>query len=140
MGSTKDCCRLCSLLVSEDQRLSLSFDNLGNESSDSLTTKLMLFLNLPIAGSGDFSNIVCTQCANSLEFCIQVDWRTMELKGQFKFFVFFQFVDRCRRLHNLFLNFPSDLESIQNELVMKYPALYQQPMPIGKLQQNHFVS
>jgi len=72
MGTAKNCCRLCSLHVLEDQQLHLNFDNSENDSSDSLSTKLILFLNLPIEGRRDFSNIVCVQCANSLEFCIQV--------------------------------------------------------------------
>lgn len=104
MGTLQHCCRLCALVVPEDQQIRVDPDEPDDLSGNSLNVRLKIFLNLQIS-SQDFSRIVCTHCANSLEFCIQ-------------------FVDRCRRLHNLIVNRSTDLDEIQSELVYRYPYLY----------------
>lgn len=68
MGSLQHLCRLCAIVVPEDQQVRIFNENEDN----SLQSKLRTFLNLDL-NIDNFSLITCQQCVSSLEFCIQVE-------------------------------------------------------------------
>ena len=99
-----DRCRLC--LAVFDDLTSRNFVNLFDQSNRPhlVADKLRQFVNLDIHPSDNCSKKVCRNCAVNLDFCIQ-------------------FVDRCRRVHDL-VNNGEKPENIEATVTSHYPYLY----------------